>query len=665
MPGISQSHLVPPAGTKREWLLTNGIGGFASSSVSGINTRKYHGLLVASMNPPVNRRLFLAKVEEEVSIEDRKYSLFCSRTLGGYSGYGFEFLHEFRRFPFPTYVYRLDSVFLEKEIMMVRGENTVLIMYRVFNPDCLNVRVRLFPLVTNRDYHWTLRKNDWPFITVVREKTAEVGAYPGATKLYLGVDRGLVSEAGFWYYDVFYEMEAERGLDAVEDLFCPVELEVEGKNSFSWTFRASTEKPGIDWTSITACRNKERERQKEMDRALPRDDYHLRMLAQAADDFIVERRETGRKTIIAGYPWFTDWGRDAMIALPGLTLVTGRFDDAREVIEGFAQYVQEGLVPNCFSDDSGCPHYNTVDASLWFFWALYKYLEYTGDWEFANGMYPYLWEIASFYCQGTRYGIGMDEDGLINQGEKTLALTWMDARVAGQPVTPRIGKPVEVNALWHFALRFLACLTYRFKGPRAEKEWKDLADLVRASFIREFWFAEGGYLCDVVDNTGRDASLRCNQVIAVSLPGALLSLEQEKSIIRKVWTELYTPYGLRSLSPENEGYKGIYQGSEHERDQAYHQGTVWVWPWGHFVTGVSRVYAEWSGRSKLIRNMVAPLLAHLDEACIGNVSEIFDGDFPHSPKGCFAQAWSVAEVLRVYAEEVLGLKGVDKINIQS
>ncbi|HHV76903.1 MAG TPA: glycogen debranching protein [Syntrophothermus lipocalidus] len=656
--------LGPPAGTKREWLLTNGIGGFASSTVSGINTRKYHGLLVAALNPPVERRLLLAKLEEEVCVESRKYSLFCSQTVGGYSGHGFEFLHEFRRFPFPTYIYRLENIFIRKEIMMVRGENTVLILYHVLNPDNLNFRLCLFPLVTNRDYHWTVRKNKWPFLTSIQDNRVMIEAYPGAPKLYLSADRGRLQRAGFWYYDLFYELEAERGLDAVEDLYCPVKFEIESNRSLSWALRASTEDLAIDQEWVLKQRNESLDRMKRLGRALPQTDNHIKVLTLAADDFIVERRNTGKKTIIAGYPWFTDWGRDAMIALPGLTLVTGRYRDAREIIKGFVDWVQEGLVPNCFSDDSGCPHYNTVDASLWLFWAVYKYLEYTGDWDFVNEVYPCLCTIVDDYCRGTRYGIKVDKDGLVTQGEEGMALTWMDARIAGQPVTPRRGKAVEINSLWHFAARFLAYLTCRFGRPRSGKEFTKLADLVRSSFVREFWFEPGGYLYDVVGEVDKDATLRCNQVIAVSLPTRLLNSEQEKSVIRKVWRELYTPFGLRTLCPLSEGYKGTYGGSEHERDRAYHQGTVWVWPWGHFVTAVSRIYADYSGRLTLIKKMVKPLLIHLEDGCVGNVSEIFDGDFPHSPRGCFAQAWSVGEVLRVYAEEVMGVKGRHKIDIQ-
>lgn len=655
--------LVPPRGKEKEWLLTNGLGGFAASTVAGINTRRYHGLLIAALQPPVDRRVLLSKFEEEVFIDGRKYSLFASQTVGGYSGHGFNYLHEFRRFPFPLYTFRLEDVFIRKEIFMVNGSNTVLIRYQVLNENNRQVNLLFYPLVTCRDYHWTIRRNDWPFYTTITGQQVIVEAYAGAPRLYLAADSGKAEKTGFWYYDVFYEAEASRGLDPVEDLYCPVRFAVQARGNQVVTLGASTGELHLTQDWVVRKRGEEIARMRSLVEANRLRDDYLDVLTLAADDFIVERRNMGKKTIIAGYPWFSDWGRDAMIALPGLTLVTGRFDDARQIIGNFIAHEKDGLLPNMFPDDATPPAYNTVDAALWIFWTLYKYVEYTGDWGLAADFYPRLQEIIARYGSGTRYGIKMDEDGLVSQGEEGLALTWMDARVKGQAVTPRRGKPVEVNALWHFALRFMALLARRLGQVTWLGDYQALADRVRGSFTEKFWNDRQKCLYDVIDHGEKDASVRCNQIIAVSLPVRLLDRERELAVVRKVWQCLYTTYGLRSLSPESPQYRGRYEGNEHERDRAYHQGTVWVWPWGHFVTAVNRLYTADYRNRQLVRRMILPFLYHLSQQCIGTVAEIFDGDPPHAHRGCFAQAWSVGEVLRVYAEEFLGVRGAYKIEL--
>lgn len=651
---VTGSQLVPPEGTARGWLLTNGLGGFAVSTVSGINIRRYHGLLIAALNPPVDRRLLLAKLEEKVYIDGREYSLFSSRTSGGYSGYGFHHLHEFHRFPLPRYIYRIEDVFIEKEIMMVQGENTVLVNYHILNANRRRVQLSIYPLTTCRDYHHTTRQNDWPFLCNISGRQAVVEAYQGAPELYLAIDNGELIRTRFWYFDVFYELEAERGLNAMEDLFCPVRFLVETDENHSFTIGASTRELALTGEWAAEHRTVELERIERLLRGVELEDRFMQVLTLAADDFLVYRRSTEEKSIIAGYPWFADWGRDAMLALPGLTLVTGRYDNARQIIANFIIHEKDGLLPNLFPDDAGPPSYNTVDASLWMFWTLYKYLEYTGDWELVREAYPHLQSIISNYKDGTWYNIGMDQDGLIAQGQEGMALTWMDACVEGQGVTPRRGKPVEINALWHFGLRFMAWLAPRCDDETGATVYQTLADEVRDSFNRVFWNERERCLYDLVEDYHEDAAVRCNQIIAVSLPIRLLSPERELAVVQKVWRELYTPFGLRSLSPVSESYQGVYAGNERERDRAYHQGTVWVWPWGHFVTAVNRLYGTYSGRQELIGRLLAPLLAHLDDQCMGSVAEIFDGDVPHRERGCFAQAWSVGEVLRVYVEEFLG-----------
>ncbi len=649
----ASADLVPPAGKQKEWLLTNGIGGFAASTISGINTRRYHGLLIASLKPPVDRRLLLAKLEEEVIIDGRAYKLFASETVGGFSGCGFNYLLEFNRFPFPAYIYEIEDCILKKEIILVSGRNTVLIRYSLINHNERLVRLHVFPLITCRDYHHTVRRNDWPFEVVEDNQTnAAIEPFPGAPRLYLGSDGARCERTGFWYYDVFYEREAARGLDAVEDLYCPLCFVAEGSKSTELWIWAGTEWVEGDASSLHRYREEEISRIHALADSIPTDNKYLKLLSLAADSFLVKRSELEGLTVIAGYPWFADWGRDAMISLPGLTLTTGRFEDFRQVIKTFLTFEQDGLIPNLFPDNPGPPAYNTADASLWVFWCLYKYYQYTGDLDFPAEQYPVLLRILEGYINGTRHGIRMDSDGLITQGEAFYALTWMDARVNGKAVTPRWGKTVEINALWCFALYFIGFLASCLDKTAKARSLKELFCKSRDSFEREFWFTGGGYLYDRIGENERDESIRCNQVIALSLPVRLLTLDRERKVLGTVWQHLWTGYGLRTLSPADENYRGQCTGNQHERDHAYHQGTVWVWPWGHFITALNRVYSGHPGTNKLIRRLVSPLIAHLHEECIGTVSEIFDGDPPHRPRGCFAQAWSVAELLRVIYEEI-------------
>lgn len=651
---FAQLELRPPRGLETEWLLTNGLGGFAGSTISGINTRRYHGLLMGALRPPVDRRLFLAKLEEELYLGDEKYSLFSSKTTGGYSGYGFDYLQEFIRYPFPTYVYRVQDVMLEKEIFMIHGKNAVIIRYCISNPCQRSVRVSVFPLLTCRDYHHLTRCCEWPFHTRELGTGVMVQAYNGAPPLYIYSDAAAWQKTGYWYYNVFYNEEAMRGLDAVEDLYCPVRLDIEARGDSTFWVAASLEPLPATNQWFTEQRGRELQRIEEIVKSARIDNRYFKILTLSADAFLVKRHDGEGLSIIAGYPWFADWGRDTMLALPGLTLVTGRYDEFRSIVRMYLQFEKDGLLPNVFPDQPGLPAYNTVDAPLWVFWTLYKYWQYTGDWGFVEEAYPVLRKIIDHYEAGTHFGIRMDRDGLITQGVEGYALTWMDARVEGRPVTPRQGKPVEINALWHFALLMDAYMASRLGMQGRARERKELVQRVKRSFAEQFWYEEGGYLYDVLGDDGKDTSLRCNQVIALSLPARILDARREKAILQSVWQYLYTPYGLRTLAPNAPGYRPHYGGSEHERDRAYHQGTVWVWPWGHFVTAVNRVLGYSPSNQRIIRRMLEPLLIHLRHAGLGMVSEIFDAEEPHRSQGCIAQAWSVAEVLRVFYEELSG-----------
>lgn len=659
---FASTDLIPPAGKQKEWLLTNGIGGFAGSTISGINTRRYHGLLIAALKPPVDRRLMLAKLEEEVIVDDQGYKLFSSETVGGFSGYGFNYLVEFRRFPFPTYVYEIEDCTLEKEIMLVSGQNTVLVRYRLMNQGERRVRLNIFPLITSRDYHWITRRNDWPF-KILEDKVSSVTVepFPGAPLLHIGSDQAHCEKAGFWYFDIVYETEIIRGLDAVEDLYCPICLVAEASQSREFWIWASTEQTEMSTSGVQQYREQEISRNEGLIQHLPAESTSLKLLSLAADSFLVKRSDLEGLTVIAGYPWFADWGRDAMISLPGLTLTSGRFEDFRQVMKTFLTFEKDGLIPNLFPDNPGPPAYNTADAALWAFWCLYKYYQYTGDLSFLEEQYPVLLRILEHHIKGTINGIRMTGDGLITQGEYSKALTWMDARIGDEVITPRRGKPVEINSLWCFALYFTSFLASSFSDSRQAQWYRDLATKSRNSFQKEFWFPNGGYLYDLVSDEIQDESIRCNQIIALSLPVRLLTAEQERKVLRTVWRHLYTGYGLRTLSPASEEYRGRCIGNQRQRDKAYHQGTVWVWPWGHFIAALNRIYREHPGTNRLIRGLVSPLVAHLNEECIGTVSEIFDGDPPHLPRGCFAQAWSVAELQRVIYEEIERLAPVREL----
>lgn len=386
------------------------------------------------------------------------------------------------------------------------------------------------------------------------------------------------------------------------------------------------------------------------------DDQFMDQLLLAADRFIVHRKSTDSKTIIAGYPWFTDWGRDTMIAMPGLTLATGRYEDARDILYTFARYEKDGLLPNVFPDGDGEPAYNTVDAALWYFEAVYQYLQYTGDLPFIKDqLLPVLERILQGYRKGTAFQIRMDKDSLITAGNGDTQLTWMDAKVGSWVVTPRHGKAVEINALWYNALMVMAALADQTGGYGSE--YVKLAAKVKKAFVKTFWNEKERCLYDVVNEQGCDEKIRPNQILAASLSFPVLDAEQAKSVVDTVYEKLYTALGLRTLTKNDPDYRGIYEGDQYMRDGAYHQGTVWTWPLGRFITAYARVYKADPELKYQLEAFFLPFRDHLQDACIGSISEIFDGDEPLLPRGCYAQAWSVSEILRAYVEDYLPLKG--------
>lgn len=644
-------------GIQREWLVTNGLGGYASSTLIGANTRKYHGLLVAALSPPVRRTLLLAKVDERIETGGRTYNLAANSTARGISEFGFIHLQRVLVGSCPTFLYSFVDVLLEKTIFMVHEENTTILMYRIKNGSS-PATVRLTPLVNCRDFHWTTRMGQINFslfpMTVHEGAGVEIKCSPGIPSLKI-ICRGksAFSPSGSWFRGMFYPGEQERGENAEEDHYIPghfvVTLEAGEEREFSLM---ATIEEDIDRTPSSAeLMEAGRDRCRKL-LALPgyRDDF-ARRLTLAADAFVVRRKSTGTKSVIAGYHWFNDWGRDTMIALPGLTLVTGRYGDAREILQTFARYCKDGLIPNMFPDSHREPLYNTVDASLWFFQAVYKYLQYTSDYDFImESIYPVLKEIAGWYIKGTHFCIGMDEDGLIRAGTRELQLTWMDAKVDHWVVTPRHGKPVEISALWHNALVILDQLAARAGESLPHG---DLAARVRKSFGEKFWYHEGGYLYDVIECGSQDTSVRPNQVIAMALPHSPVGPSRARQALRRVWQELYGTYGLRSLSYYDPAYRGVYTGDRVRRDGAYHQGTVWSWLIGPFITAYRKAHGYSPASREQAALFINPFRDHLSSHGVGYISEIFDGDEPVAPRGAIAQAWGVAEVLRAYVEDVL------------
>lgn len=652
------------AALTREWLETNGLGGFASSTIAGLNTRRYHGLLIAATNPPVGRLALLSKLEETFVVDGTRFELSANQYAGVVHPQGYRYLKRFRLDPFPVFTYEVAGMEIEKSVFMIHGENSTVIHYELraapgssvasspVAPERCQLEVR--PLIAFRDYHGTTHENEVlnPHVQI-ESRLATVAPYERLPTLHIAHDAAEIDAAGYWYRHFEYERERERGLDFVEDLFSPFALRFDVSHRAQAAIIASTARHDIG--CVAECRRAEIHRRKALVVASPADDELTCMLVAAADQFIVVRGD--QQTIIAGYPWFTDWGRDTMIALPRLTLLTGRADMTRSILLGFARHIDRGMFPNRFPDVSEQPEYNTVDATLWFFQAVWALWQYTNDYEFIRAnLYGVLAEIIDWHVRGTRYGIHMDEDGLLASGQEGAQLTWMDAKVGDWVVTPRRGKPVEIQALWYNALRVMEQLAQKFGDESGRKHYGVLAARALRSFNQVFWNEAAECLYDVVDRDSRDGSIRPNQIFAVSLPYTLLPREKAMRVVEVVRRELLTPYGLRSLAPTDPQYGGRYEGDPWSRDRAYHQGSVWPWLLGSFITAYIKVHGGTRESRAQAAQWLARFREHLGDAGLGQVSEIFDGDAPHRPRGCIAQAWSVAELLRAMGEEVLDLK---------
>ncbi|MFZ0547195.1 MAG: amylo-alpha-1,6-glucosidase [Candidatus Promineifilaceae bacterium] len=633
---------------KREWLVTNGIGGFASGTIAGTLTRRYHGLLLAALRPPTDRTLLVTKLDETVEYADQKFKLYTNNWVGqpGDTN-GHLYIEQFYlEGTTPVWQFAVADALLEKRIWMEQGANTTYIQYRLvraFEPMTLSAKA----FFNYRHYHNETHGGDWTMTTDPVDNGLKIIAYDGAIPYYLLSDKATATAANEWYYRYFLIREANRGFSAMEDNLMGGVYEVSLRPGEAVTFVASIDAtPKLDGTAVYQNHwERELALQKSGMKNLD-ENTAVQQLVLTANQFVVKRpfkNNPGGRSIIAGYHWFVDWGRDTMISLCGLTLITGRAAIAAGILRTFAFYVSGGMLPNRFPDIDAEPEYNTVDAALWYFEAMRAYHAMTGDDNFVRQLFSVLADIVAQHKQGTRYQIHVDsKDGLLYAGQEGQQLTWMDAKIGDWVVTPRIGKPIEINALWYNALRTMEA--FAVIAEENGKEYKEMADRVEASFGR-FWNEEAGYCFDVIDSPdGDDARLRPNQLFAVSLPHSPLTPEQQKAVVDICARELLTSHGLRSLAPEERGYVGSYGGNIQQRDSAYHQGTVWAWLMGPFVTAHLRVYND----RKQARAFLGPLLHHINSYGLGSIGEIFDGDPPFTPRGSISQAWSVAEVLRVW-----------------
>jgi predicted glycogen debranching enzyme len=646
----------------REWLVTNGLGGYASGTVAGLLTRRYHGLLVAALKPPVGRTLLVAKLDETAEHGERSYPLFTNRWHNGsVDPAGYRYLERFRlENTVPVWTYALADDLLEKRVWMEPGANTTYVRYELARGSG-PIALRIKTLVNYRDHHGSTRGNGWQMRVTAEDRGLTVVAYDGAVPVHLRSDRGRCETAHDWHWGFDLAVERARGLEDYEDHLHVGTIHGAVEEGKPLTIVLSTD-PSASLDGTKALERRMRQQRtllgafaKARPALAKNAPAWVEQAIFAADQFIVDRpspADSDGQSIIAGYHWFADWGRDTMIALPGVTLTTGRPAIACRILKTYAAFVDRGMVPNRFPDAGETPEYNTADASLWYVEAIRAYHATTGDERLVRDLFPVLAEIVDWHRRGTRYGIHLDHaDGLLWAGEEGVQLTWMDAKVGGVVVTPRMGKPVEVNALWYNALRTMAAFARIAKKPAGE--YDELAARAKAGFDR-FWNESQGCCYDVLDGPeGDDPSLRPNQIFAVSLPASPFEWDRQRAIVDVCARHLLTSHGLRSLASDHPSYVGQYVGDQHSRDAAYHQGTVWGWLLGPFVMAHLKVYRD----PVRAQSFLEPVIRHLQAYGLGTLGEIFDGDPPFTPRGCIAQAWTVAELLRAWGTLVTFKRG--------
>jgi len=657
---------------QKEWLVTNRMGGYASSTVLGVNTRKYHGLLVAALHPPGDRTVCLAKLDEEVHIGNKVFALGANEFHGKIFPQGYVFLKEFSLNPFPQYVYHVADIEVRKTIFMPKEKNAVAVKYTVMNQGAAEAKIRVYPLLTCRHFHSVVDRWKKPLDFSQQQNGGEVEVDFTAPKAAVTVrsTMGEFNEKATWIERLHYREEASRGESSTDDCYQPGYFEVlvphKREKDFAIAAAASVNSQEsreildafgnavYDVNGQLASEIAERENLLAkfygLHNEVPTSDW-LNWVLLAADAFIV-KGVGDRKSVMAGYFWFEPWGRDTFISLPGLLLATGRFEDARKVLLDFLCHCRQGLIPNCVEDKCGEPAYNTVDATLWYVNAVLQYLKYTGDSKFIQQqLWGNLKAIVESHESGTAFGIRLDSDGLLAHGPR---LTWMDAEVDGEAVTPRAGKAVEIQALWYNALKTMQLLANKFDEVSLAERYAEMACEAQKSFNAKFWNSESDCLFDVVSASSVDASLRPNQVIAVALDFTMLDNDRSERVVAAIQRELVTPYGLRTLAPSDSRYKGMYVGDRRSRDQAYHNGTVWAWLLGPYVTACCKTKSI--SDYELKNRLMSLFTQQIAQAGLGTISEIFDGDPPHTPRGCIAQAWSIAEPLRAYIDDMMCIR---------
>lgn len=654
-------------GIKREWAVTNGIGGYAGSSMIGAHSRTHQGYLIASLHAPIERYLVFSKINETVTVGTKTVSFETSQhRASGKTVYaeGQKFLTSFIYDGSVLYAYETDNFSFKKHITLKRNANVCAVSYELTAGDS-DCTFTLTPLFNYREHSESSTPDTLKFETFTEDRAFYL--VPGKNKdiaIRFQTSEGTFSERETVYdIDMQLQIEVDLETDGLDCHYCPVDLSIAvpanttKKVSILCSIGDVNERPSpVSATEAFSILEENARCHAELFEKAGYRDSFANQLVLASDQFLTYRESTKMMTVLAGLPWFTDWGRDTMIAFTGLTLCTKRFKEAEEILLTFARYIRHGIVPNMFPDDNMPPLYNTVDASLWYFYAVYQYLHYNPAAEaeafVKEQIFPHLKEIVSAYEKGTDFSIYMEDDGLIHAGSGLDQITWMDVRVGDWVATPRHGKPVEINALWYNALRIMESLCEKFDEDASA--YRTRANQVKESFNAKFWDSSNQCLFDVVDGDEPDDHIRPNQIYAVSLPFSLLPEEQEKAVVALVEKELFVGCGLRSLAPDHPDYHGIYCGALAKRDAAYHQGTAWGFLLGGFFSAYMKVNHHSSSAAENAVRMLEPVRKHLtDSGCIGSISEIFDGDAPHNPRGCYAQAWSVGEVLRCYCEDIL------------
>jgi predicted glycogen debranching enzyme len=640
-------------GLQKEWLITNGLGSFASSTITGCNTRRYHGLLVASPPHEATRLMTVSKLEESITIDNKTCYLSTNKYVENYvHPRGFLHLQKFQMSPFPKYYFTDEGLTVTKEIFMVHGANTTVVRYKIFSASDEPFEFEVNPLLTCRDFHTLQRENDRFSTDVDYEKyVMTVQPFDNLPVIRIKADGMDFKIQKNWYKRFQLEKEKERGLDYIEDLFHPGCFICEGKSLLEIDFIITIEdKTDIDVNAEYSKTINRLEKLCKTGKTAPCDPEEQALL-MAADMHLIKRQlkdGDDLSTIIAGYPWFEDWGRDTFISLAGLTLVTKRFKEAENILNFYRCQHEKGLIANRFEEMYTVPICNTVDTSLWYINAIWEYIKATEDYDFVkDNLYKTCTCIIDNYEKGTGYGVAMDEDYLISAGEEGIHLTWMDAVIDETPVTPRNGKPVEINALWYNALCVAGELAEKFDDTSKAEYYKDLASKVKESFNKLFWHEREGYLYDIINSGYNDSSVRPNQVFAISLPFPVLDKDRWKSVVRVVFDKLYIPFGLRTLNQSHPRYEGYYSGPLQERVGAYHMGTAWGYLLGPFIEAFlkSEDFSQQSVRQA--ENFVDTWMGNLYTGAIGTLNEVFDGEEPFDAKGCVSQAWSVAEALRI------------------